>query len=58
VVKLDDSLNFYNIQQWLQKNHTEYDTTETIPKLSFHVAPNKSQEKLYKLDQIANEIVT
>jgi hypothetical protein len=42
--------------EWLRKNCIEYDPTETIPELLLRVAPYKSREKVYELDQIANEM--
>jgi transposase len=33
-----------------------YDPTETIPELLLRIAPYKSREKVYELDQIANEM--
>jgi transposase len=42
--------------RWLRKNRIDYDHTETIPELLLRVAPYKSREKVYELDQIANEM--
>lgn len=42
-----------DIQEWLRKMYIEYDPTDTIPEL-LRVAPYKSREKAYEVDQIAN----
>jgi hypothetical protein len=44
-----------DIQEWLRKKYIEYDPTDTIPEL-LRVAPYKSREKAYEVDQIANYI--
>jgi hypothetical protein len=40
----------------LRRKCVDYDPTETIPELLLRVAPYKSREKVYELDQIANEM--
>jgi transposase len=43
-------------QNGCENNCIEYDPTEAIPELLLHVTPYKSREKVYEVDQIANEM--
>jgi hypothetical protein len=45
-----------DIQECLRKNCINYEPTETIPEILLRVAPYKSRENVYELDQIANEM--